>query len=202
MRFVYRIFIKGVLTLLPISLTVYLLVWFAGALEGFFAGPLQNLFPKLFGFTGAGFIVGMTLVFLVGLTVNSYLTQRIVDWVDERLENLPVIRTIYGPIRDVTNLFASHGANSHQRVVMVQISEPINGQINAPLEMLGLITRDSFLDLPKGSILNDSVSVFIPFSYGMGGFTVVVARSRVREIPIPADRAMQLALTGWIKSSK
>lgn len=167
-------------------------------MEGAFAGPLQNLFPHFFGFTGAGLLVGMSLVFLVGLAVNSYVTQRFVDWIDARLENLPVIRTIYGPIRDVTNLFSSQGANAHQRVVMVQMDTCKEGGIEA----LGLITRDTFMDLPPGSVPAGSVSVFIPYSYGMGGITMVVPRSRTREISIPADRAMQLAITGWIKSSK
>lgn len=199
MRFIYSAFIKGVITLLPISLTIYLLAWFAEAMETFFSGPLQNLFPHVFGFTGAGFLVGMTIVFLVGLAVNTYITQRFVDWIDARLENLPVIRTIYGPIRDVTNLFSSHGSGhsgaQQQRVVMVQIND-------TGLESLGLITRDTFLDLPPGSVPPASVAVFIPFSYGMGGITVVVPRARVRETAIPAERAMQLAITGWIKSSK
>jgi uncharacterized membrane protein len=197
LRFVYRIFIKGVLTLLPISLTIYLLVWCAGTMENVFGGPLQNLFPSLNGFTGAGFLLGMTLVFLVGLAVNSYLTQRFVEWIDQRLENLPVIRTIYGPIRDVTNLFGSQGASSQQRVVLVNVDGKEGG-----IEALGLITRDTFLDLPPNSVLPGSVAVFIPFSYGMGGITMVVPRTRVRETAIPADRAMQLAITGWIKSSK
>lgn len=190
----YRIFLKGLLTLLPITLTLYLLVWITSVTEDFFGSWLQGQFPQIFGFPGSGVLIGMTLVFVVGLAVNSYMTQRFVEWFDERLENLPVIRTIYGPLRDVTNLFASQ-SHSNQRVVLVQLDD-------RGVEVLGLITRDKFGDLPAGTVKPESVAVFVPFSYGMGGFTIVVPKTRVRETTLPADRAMQLAITGWIKSSK
>jgi uncharacterized membrane protein len=197
--FFYRTILKGLFTLLPLSLTIYLLVWIATETEQLFGEPLRIWFPSFFGFTGAGFLVGMTFVFLVGFAVNSYLTQRFVTWLEDQIGNLPVVRTIYGPIRDVTNLFARQGAASSQRVVMVQLSQ--NHAENST-ELLGLITRDTFSDLPAGVVNTGSVSVFIPLSYGMGGMTILVPRTKVREIPIPAERAMQLAITGWIKSSK
>ncbi len=200
MSFFYRTILRGLFTLLPLSLTLYLLVWIATETEHLFGEPLQIWFPSFFGFTGAGFLVGMSFVFLVGLAVNSYFTQRFVAWLEDQIGNLPVVRTIYGPIRDVTNLFARQGAASSQRVVMVQLSD--GNSTNGITELLGLITRDSFVDLPAGVVTSGSVSVFIPLSYGMGGITRLVPRTKIREIQIPAERAMQLAITGWIKSSK
>lgn len=195
MSFIYRTLLKGVLTLLPLTLTIYLMVWFASEMEHIFGGPLQVWFPRIFSFPGSGFVVGLTFIFFVGLAVNSYVTQRFVSWMEDFLGNLPVVRTVYGPIRDLTNLFARQDKdNAHQRVVMVRL-------IPQGPEVLGLITRDSFTDLPAGSVASDSVAVFVPFSYGMGGFTFVVPKNLVRETKIPAEKAMQLAITGWIKSS-
>lgn len=194
MSFFYRTILKGLFTILPLALTIYLLVWITVETEKAFGEPLQSWFPSVFGFPGAGFLVGLTFVFIVGLAVNNYLTKRLMNWLEDQIGNLPVVRTIYGPIRDVTNLFTRQDA-SGQRVVMVQLADE-------GTELLGLITRDKFHDLPAGTIREGSVSVFIPLSYGMGGMTILVPRSRVREIQIPAERAMQLAITGWIKSSK
>lgn len=135
---------------------------------------------------------------LVGVLVNSYLTRRFVIWFEESMDRLPVIRSIYSPIRDVTNLFANQ-KTAAQRVVMVSL--------DSGTEVMGLITRDTFSDLPPGTVPDGpngplSVAVFVPFSYGMGGFTVIVPKTRIRETSLAADRAMQLAITGWIKSSK
>ena len=68
------------------------------------------------------------------------------------------------------------------------------------VESMGLITRDKFGDLPKDTIPDDHVAVFLPFSYGVGGFTVLVAKSQVRETSLSAEKAMQLSITGWIKA--
>jgi uncharacterized membrane protein len=175
-------------------LTIYLLVWVASRAEEAFGDPLRNLFPRVFGFTGSGFLLGIFLIFCVGLLVNTYVTRKFVVWFESNMNKLPVIRSIYSPIRDVTNLFVHHEGES-QKVVMVRLDE-------SGLELLGLVTRATFDDLPKDTVPESSLAVFVPFSYGMGGLTVLVPRSRIRETLLPAERAMQLAITGWIKSSK
>ncbi len=195
MAFLYRIFLKGLLTLLPILLTIYLLLWAFNQAERTLASPIQRFAPELSNVPGAGVLIGILIIFAVGLLVNNYVTRRLVSWFERRLETLPVFRSIYSPIRDVTKLFSKEeSAGRGQSVVMVQIG---NG-----IEMMGLVTRDAFHDLPAGAIADSTVAVFLPFSYGVGGMTILVPRSSMRETQIPAERAMQLAVTGWIKSSK
>jgi uncharacterized membrane protein len=64
---------------------------------------------------------------------------------------------------------------------------------------IGLITRDNFDDLPQIQG-QDLVSVFIPLSYGLGGVTMLFPKSRVRIVDIPVEKALQLAITGWVKT--
>lgn len=194
MSIIYRIFLKGLLTLLPISLTVALLTWIIAQVERLFADPLRERFPGFLDFPGAGIIFAFIVVFIAGILVNTYFTRRFVNWFEAKLESLPVISAIYGPIRDVTRLFADkESRHAAQKVVMVQLGEN--------LEVLGLVTRDSFQDLPPNTANEDSVAVFIPFTFGMGGFTVIVGRNRLRETGLSAERGMQLAITGWVKNS-
>ena len=194
MRSLYRTFLKGLLTLLPITLTLYLLFWIVSTAENAFGEPLRSWFPQPLYFPGAGVVLVIVLAYLVGTIVNNYIARQFVEWLEERLEGLPVIRSIYGPLRDVTHLFAKGGQNAGQRVVMVQFDSGV--------ELMGLITREQFQDLPQGTVAPGAVAVFVPYSYGVGGMTMIVPRSRVRETAIPADKAMQLAITGWIKASK
>ena len=109
---------------------------------------------------------------------------------------MPVIKSIYSPIRDVTQLFvkSEKAGGTQQRVVFVKPYGP------AGAEVLGLVTRDHFGEFAEGTVSSDAVAVFLPFSYAMGGTTLIVSRSSVRETTIDADRAMQLALTAWIKT--
>jgi uncharacterized membrane protein len=169
------------------------LIWIATQAERALGEPLREWFPGFFGFPGSGFIIGIILIMLVGLLVNSYVTRRFVDWFERKVDQVPLVRSIYSPIRDVTNLFANQDRNAHaQRVVMVNLGGN---------EAMGLITRDAFDDLPDGTLPSTTVAVYIPMSYGMGGFTLLVPKTGLREVNISAERAMQLAITGWIKSS-
>lgn len=190
MAFLSRVFIKGLITLLPITLTLSLLIWVATRAEWMFGEPLRQMIPDAFYFPGAGVFLAIVLIFLVGLAVNNFLTNRFVAFLESQLERLPVFKNIYSPLRDVTQMFAKKEQPNLQRVVMVRMGD---------VETMGLITRDSFGDLPDGTIPPDHVAVFLPFSYGVGGFTVIVARNKIRETSLPAEKALQLSITGWIK---
>lgn len=190
MAFLSKVFFKGLITLIPITLTISLIIWIVSKAELAFGEPLRDVLP--FYFPGVGVILALIVIFLAGLAVNNYLTNRFVAWLENKVERMPIVKSIYSPIRDVTHLFAKNEASSHQRVVMVQMGDGI--------ESMGLITRDHFTDLPPGTIPEQNVAVFLPFSYGVGGFTVIVSKSALRETTLTAEKAMQLSITGWIKA--
>jgi uncharacterized membrane protein len=191
----YRIFVKGLLTILPITVTLYLLAWIVGSAEELFGGPLRGLLPAAFYVPGFGVALALLLIFLVGLLVNHYIASRVVIWLEETLQNVPFIKTIYNPLRDVMNLFASDQGSKMKRVVMVEME-------GLGCSVLGLGTRDSFDDFAVGTVPKEHVAVFVPYSYAVGGFTLLVPKARVREVDIAPERAMQLAITAWIKSEK
>lgn len=190
MAFISKVFFKGLITLLPITLTLSLIIWIASRAEAVFGEPLRQIFP--FYFPGEGVIVALVVIFVAGLFVNNLLTKQVVAWLETQVARTPIVKSIYAPIRDVTQLFVKSDSPSHQRVVMVKMTDGV--------EAMGLITRDKFTDLPAGTINDNSVAVFLPFSYGVGGFTVIVAKTQIRETSLPAEKAMQLSITGWVKS--
>ncbi len=192
MAFLSRVFIKGLFTLLPMTLTIALLIWIVSKAEWAFGEPLRELLPPTLYFPGAGVALAIVVIFIAGLMVNNYLANQLVGWLETQVERMPIVKSIYAPIRDVTQLFTKNGPQQHQRVVMVKISEGV--------ETMGLITRDRFHDLPAGTIAPDHVAVFLPFSYGVGGFTVIVAKTALRETLLPAEKALQLSITGWVKN--
>ncbi len=193
MKNVYGIFLKGLLTLLPITLTLYIIAWAVTRLESALGGPLQRLVPEPLYFPGLGFILSLLLIFFVGLLVNNYLAVQGLTWLESQFEKIPFVKAIYNPLRDVMNLFSDSSSKNLKRVVMVDLTP-------GGASVLGLVTRDNFSDFPQGVIRPDQVAVFIPYSYGLGGFTILISRSQTREVDMPVDKAMQLAITGWIKT--
>jgi uncharacterized membrane protein len=190
-----QIFLKGLIALLPVSLTFYLLAWTARTAENAFGEPLRTWLPQAFYFPGAGVILMAALILAVGALIESYVTIRFFDWLEASVEKMPIIGSIYTPLRDLTQLIARQSDSPSQRVVFVRL-EPLG------VEALGMVMRDQFADLPKDMTNGDQVAVFIPFSYGVGGFTVLVSKAKIRETSLATDRALQLAITGWIKSTK
>lgn len=192
MSAIYRIFLKGLLALLPIAVTLYLLTWIAGRTEEFFGGLLQSLLPDSLYVPGLGIALMILVVFLAGLLIDNYLAARLWTWMEESLQRVPFIKAIYNPLRDVMNLFARDEGVS-KRVVMVDAGG---------ITLLGLVTRDRFAEFPQGTVPPDHLAVFIPYSYAVGGFTILVSKDRVREVAIGPERAMQLAITAWIKAER
>jgi uncharacterized membrane protein len=193
--YLYRLFLQGVLTLLPITLTLYLLTWVVSSAENAVSGPLRSWFSHQIYFPGAGVIAVVALTFAVGFLVNNFITKQLFGWVEAQFKRTPVIRSIYNPLRDVTRMFAQENENSSQRPVLVDLK-------GTGIYAMGLVTRDEFTDLPSGTIPPESLAVFVPFSYGVGGFTLIVPKNQTRELGIPAEKAMQLSLTGWIKTAE
>jgi uncharacterized membrane protein len=94
------------------------------------------------------------------------------------------------------NLFSKNNSQKLQRVVLVNFA----GQ---HVKAMGLVTREHFDDIPGVEAhVQDKVSVYIPMSYGLGGFTLLVDKSQLTEVDLPIEKAMSLAITGWVKSDK
>lgn len=186
------IFLRGLLTLLPIALTVYIL--YAGLLifENLLGGIIKQALPPESYVPGLGFGLTLILIFTFGLLLNNFILQTLLIKLEEKLKSIPLIKAVYSPIRDLMNLFSKGQQKGLRGVVL------IDWQSDGP-SSIGLITRDTFDDLPQVKS-DDLIAVFLPLSYGVGGVTVLIKKSKVRIIDIPVEKALQLAITGWIKT--
>jgi uncharacterized membrane protein len=190
MNTIYRIFAKGLLTILPITLTVYLVAWLINTLENGFASPVKRFLPESAYVPGLGLILSLAFIFIIGLLVNNLIANQILSKIESSLKGIPLVNAIYSPLKDVMNLFAGDQQGG-KRTVLVTMAPGVRA--------LGLVTRDDFSDI--GNIIgNTDVAVFVPFSYAMGGYTIIVNKSQLSEVDLSAEKAMQLSLTAWVKS--
>ncbi len=189
----YRLFIKGLITVLPISLTLYLLFWVTSQVDAIFGTPISRMMGEHY-IPGIGLVIGFLGILLVGISVNNFVSKHFLDWLERRIQDVPFVKAIYNPLRDIMNLFGSEASDKMKRVVLVELS-PGSG-----VKCLGLVTRDRFQDLPEAHF-KDLLSVFIPYSYAVGGFCLLVPKNQVTEIDIPVEKAMQLAITAWVQKT-
>jgi uncharacterized membrane protein len=189
-----KIFISGLITFLPLAVTVYILLVFITIIENVLGRFLKNVLPEGYYIPGYGFIATLLIIFIFGLLVNNLITATIIKRLQEKLTEIPLVKAVYSPLRDLINLFSkTQNQNSPQKVVLVHFSPHFS--------TLGLVTREDFTDINfNHKILNERIAVLILMSYGLGGYTILIDRSQVEAIDMPVEKAMSLAVTGWIKT--
>jgi len=70
------------------------------------------------------------------------------------------------------------------------------------VKLLGFVTREDFGDLPPGFAGEEVVAVYLPMSYQIGGFTVLVPKSNTQSVDMGLEDAMRFAITGGVHSKK
>ncbi len=186
------IFLRGLITLLPIAVTIY--VVYAGVLifENLLADIIKAVIPEHTYIPGLGFALTLIIIFIFGLLLNNLILRTILRKLEETLKSLPLIKAVYSPLRDLINLFSNNKGKALQSVVLVKWNA------EGPYS-IGLVTRDTFEEFPRLS-KESLVAVFIPFSYALGGNTMLFKKKLVEPIDIPAEKALQLAITAWVKT--
>lgn len=192
--FFNRFFIRGLILVLPITLTLYIIVYGAIKAESIFGGLIKTYIGPQFYLTGLGILLTVIVIFLIGLLASNFLTRKIVYFFTSRFAKLPLIRAIYNPLKDFMSLFSSSSSSemADKKVVLVDLEK-------LGIRCMGLVTREVF-DEFESSLFNDGdIVVYIPMSYMIGGFSVVVNRSQVKPVNLPVDQALRMAITGWVK---
>jgi uncharacterized membrane protein len=190
-----KIFFRGLLTLMPVAITIYVVYKSVIILDSVLGSLLRALLPEQFYFPGMGFVITLFLIYCFGLLLNNFVTKKIFTLLEKSLTEVPFIKAIYSPLKDLMNLFSKTGHNNLGSVVLVQMGD-------SGAQALGLVTRDHFQDLKLSEVTEGKIAVYFPLSYGLGGFTFLVPRNRVTEINMPVEKAMSLAITGWVKAEE
>lgn len=183
-----KILLTGFITLLPAVLTIYLLYWLAVSSERLMGGVIHRFLPEAYYWPGLGMLAGLVIVFIVGLMMNAYFVRRLFDLGEQILYRLPLIKTIYRAIRDFFDFFSPKNKGFGQ-VVAVSFNN---------MQVIGFVTQENPDKLPESFREQDSVLVYIPMSYMIGGFTVFIPRSEVRPLNMSMDEAMRFTITAGI----
>jgi uncharacterized membrane protein len=187
-----RIFLTGLLTVIPAVATVYLLAWLFGAVDRMFGKPLRWLMPDETYLAGMGIVVAVALVFGVGVLMHGVLFRQLFRMIEQTMLSVPLVRSIYGAMKDLLGLFGQHKDPALQ---VVSLTMPGTGW-----RVLGFVTRSDFADLPAGVGTAKEVAVYLPMSYQVGGYTVIVPREAIRPVEMSREDAMKFILTAGLKT--
>lgn len=195
-RFFTHRFLTGLVTILPLALTTYLLYWFFVSTEEALSSILKFILPESSYIPGMGFLIAVALIFCIGLLIRLYVFKLLFDQLEKVVYHTPLIKSVYGAIRDFLHYFStSQERNDFNQVVAVNFD---NG-----MELIGFVTVNSAEENPLSQAGNEeSVLVYLPMSYNIGGYSIMVNKNRLRPVDMTMEQAMRFALTAGVTNHK
>lgn len=194
MKTMYRYFFLGLITFLPVALTIYLLFLFVAGAESMAQWLIRPLFGTFY-LPGLGLVFGVGLILALGFLVSQPLAARLLSWVELPFTRLPVVKSIYSSLKNFADYFSPHDNKPQHQVVVLRLP-------GHPLAMVGLVTRQSMAGLPSALSEESLVAVYLPMGYMIGGYTVFVPRSWTEPLDMTVEEAMRSSLIAWMASSR
>ena len=179
MKKISQYFLQGLLFLVPLFVTIYVIYWVFVKIDGVLDFPVPGL----------GFLVTIAMVTVVGFVASHFLTRKIFHLIDRIFARLPLVKMIYTAIRDLVNAFVGD-KKSFNRPVQVVVNRESN------IRVIGFATLESLDTIG----IQDSVAVYLPQCYNFAGNLVIVNRDQV--VPLPGDpgEVMKLIVSGGVSS--
>jgi uncharacterized membrane protein len=196
MRKILVLTMRGLVTVLPLALTVYVIWWLVQTVENILRRLLIGLgvISPAHYWPGLGLVTAFVLLLAVGALVNAYAGKLVLNFWDELLGRIPVVKTLYGGFRDVVSMLPSGTGEKRdlQRVVLARFADA---------HAIGFVTREDVPTALEAHGGADWVTVYFPMSYAFGGYTIYLPRERLTPLDIPVEEAMRLAITAGLTAN-
>jgi uncharacterized membrane protein len=190
MKSLSKYFFRGLITILPVALTLYLLFMFLAWMEAAVMWVLDPLIGSIY-VPGMGLVFGVLIIVAIGFLLSKPNVKKMLSVAELPFTYLPVVKSIYSSLKSFADYFSPTANQGNQSVVILRM--PGHG-----LEIVGLITRRSFADLPQGFLPGERVAVYLPMGYMIGGYTVFVPADWVQAIDMSVEEAMRSSLIAWM----
>jgi uncharacterized membrane protein len=191
-------FVAGLLVIVPVAVTVAVLQWVIGTLDSTLEILPGDWHPdRLLGYHVPGFGVLLTLAILliVGAVVSNFVGRTLVAWGDRLVTRIPVVRSIYSSVKQVSDTVFSPSGNAFRTAVLVQWPRP-------DVWTIGFVTG-----APGGDVANylvgEYVSVYVPTTPNpTGGYFVMLRKSDCIELKMTVDEALKYVISMGVVSPK
>ena len=189
----------GLLVWLPLAITLWVLSWLIGVLDGIFANVMQglgNLLPQAFNDSFAHLQdirgLGVVLVFLVLVLTGAFASNVFGNWLvkqwDKLFTHIPIVKSIYTSVKKVSDTLFSSNGNAFRKALLIQY--PRQGAWTIAFQT-GTPSGEVSAHLGQGFI-----SVYVPTTPNpTSGYFLVVRRSEVRELDMSVDQALTYVIS-------
>ena len=183
--------LAGLLVVVPVAITLSVLNWIISTLDQTLLILPEAWRPdRLIGFHIPGFGVLLTLAILlvVGAAASNFIGKRLVILGDAIVSRIPVVRSIYSSVKQVSDTLFSESGNAFRTAVLIEWPRP------------GVWTIGFVTGAPGGDVLNhlqgEYVSVYVPTTPNpTGGYFVMLRKSDCIELKMSVDEALKYVVS-------
>jgi uncharacterized membrane protein len=191
--------ITGLLVWMPLAITLWLLLWVLGLMDGLFSWLLSLLMAvlpekaregieMLRRVPGLGVVVLLVVLWLTGLFVANIFGQWFLHQWDRLLHKIPIVKSIYSSVKQVSDTLFSSSGNAFREAVMVQYPRA------------GSWTIAFVTGTPSGEVAahlaSPHVSVYVPTTPNpTSGFFLMMPRAEVVPLQMSVDEALKYIIS-------
>lgn len=146
---------------------------------------------QLLGFhiPGIGVVITLLIILLTGVVVANFIGRRLLLWGDKMISHIPLVRTIYASVKQVSNTLFTPGGQSFRKVLLVEY--PRVGMWSIAFQ-----TGDGTPEVTQLQQGEPMVSLFIPTTPNpTSGFLMLVPRKDVIELEMSVDQALKFIIS-------
>jgi uncharacterized membrane protein len=188
-----KAFLQGLATVLPVALTLYLAWLLAMGAERVMGSAMRWILPEGWYWPGTGLVLALVAITALGLVVRLPLMKLLLRLNDAIFRRIPIIKTLYSTISDFTD-FVAHMQDRQDT------GRPVKVRLWDNVELIGLVTDpDPKLADNREDGENHRVLVYLPMSYQLGGYTLLIERDRLEPVDMRMEDALRFILTAGVK---
>ncbi|MDP3386876.1 MAG: DUF502 domain-containing protein [Eubacteriales bacterium] len=189
MKKIRQILLRGLLTLLPIIATVYLLYSLFGFLDRFLGGYISLLIGRTI--PGIGIIAGFIIIFIMGSVVSNVIGQRFLDFAERMIRRIPIVPRVYFALKQIVDAFTLQGKHVFNKVVLIEY--PRKG-----LYVVGFLTGEC-----KGEVQVKTdaklMNVFVPTTPNpTSGMLILVPESDILYLDMTVEEGLKLIVSAGV----
>ena len=191
MNSIGKIFLRGLGFVVPVSITLYLIYTIVMTSERAIGGAIKSMVPQEWYLPGFGLIIAIALVFVIGLLVHIPVFKLLVPLTDWLFDRMPLVRSVYSILKDFGDFISTTNDSENK-------GRPVLVDIAPGKQIIGLLTNDNLghiKQVPEGSVI-----VYLPMSYQIGGYSIIMSKDKLTELDKSMEEAMSFVVTAGIRS--
>ena len=177
----------GLLVIIPVVITIWVLQWIIGTLDQTLLILPESWRPdQLLGvhIPGFGVLLALAILLTIGAVASNFLGRTLLDWWHNLLARIPVVRSIYMSVKQVSDTLFSENGNAFRKAVLLQWPRE-------NMWTIGFVTGT-----PGGDVTNhlhgEYLSIYVPTTPNpTGGYFVMLRKSDCIELNMSVDEALK-----------